>query len=80
MTQEVERNYLEINSIENLNQGSNPSTDYSLNLLDPVNFQLNKFFYKNIGNKHKWVDRLIWTEEQWIDLSLIHISEPTRRP
>ena len=67
MTQQVKRNYLEINSLEDLNQGSKPSNDYSLNLLDPINFQLNKFFYKNIGNKHKWVDRLIWTENQWID-------------
>ena len=67
MTQEIKRNYLEISSLEDLNQGSKPSDDYSLNLSDPINFQLNKFFYKNIGNKHKWVDRLIWTEEQWID-------------
>ena len=67
MTQEVKRNYLEINSLEDLNQASKPSADYTLNLLDPINFQLNKFFYKNIGNKHKWVDRLVWTEEQWID-------------
>ena len=67
MTQEIKRNYLEIHSLEDLNQGSKPSDDYALNLLDPVNFQLNKFFYKNIGNKHKWVDRLTWTENQWID-------------
>ena len=67
MTQEVKRNYLEINSLEDLNQGFKPSENYSLSLLDPINFQLNKFFYKNIGNKHKWVDRLIWTEQQWID-------------
>ena len=67
MTQEVKRNYLEINSLGDLNQGSKPSEDYSLNLLDPANFQLNKFFYKNIGNKHKWVDRLTWSEEKWID-------------
>ena len=67
MTKEVKRNYLEINSLEDLNQVSKPSDDYSLNLLDPANFQLNKFFYKNIGNKHKWVDRLTWTEEKWID-------------
>ena len=66
MIQEVKRNYLEINSLEDLNEGSKPSPDYSLTLLDPINFQLNKFFYKNIGNKHKWVDRLIWNEEQWI--------------
>ena len=66
MIQEVKRNYLEINSLEDLNEGSKPSPDYSLTLLDPINFQLNKFFYKNIGNKHKWVDRLIWNEEKWI--------------
>jgi len=67
VTQEVKRNYLEMNSIQELNQGSKPSDDYMLNLLNPINFQLNKFFYKNIGNKHKWVDRLIWTEEKWIE-------------
>ena len=67
MTQEVKRNYLEINSLEDLNQGSKPSDEFSLNLLDPVNFQLNKFFYKKIGNKHSWLDRLTWNEDQWID-------------
>ena len=67
MTQEVQRNYLEINSIQDLNNVSEPSEDYSLNLLEPINFQLNKFFYKNIGKKHKWIDRLVWTEAQWID-------------
>jgi GNAT superfamily N-acetyltransferase len=36
-------------------------------LLKPINFQLNKFFYKNIGKNHKWIDRLVWTEAQWID-------------
>ena len=67
MTQEVQRNYLEINSIEDLNKVTDLQEEYSLNLLDPQNFQLNKFFYKNIGKKHKWIDRLVWTENQWID-------------
>ena len=67
MTEEVERNYLEINSINDLKEGINPSNNYVLILLDPINFQLNKFFYKNIGKKHKWVDRLIWDEQKWID-------------
>ena len=67
MTVEVKRNYLEISSINDLNEGNKPSDDYSLNLIDPINFQLNKFFYKNIGKKHKWVDRLIWNEQNWID-------------
>ena len=67
MTEEVQRNYLEINSIQDLNEVVEPEGDYSLNLLKPINFQLNKFFYKNIGKKHKWIDRLVWTEAQWID-------------
>ena len=67
MTEEVERNYLEINSINDLNEVEKPNKDCSLNLLEPINFQLNKFFYKNIGKKHKWTDRLVWTESQWID-------------
>ena len=67
MTEEVQRNYLEINSIEDLIEAVKPTNDYSLILLDPTNFQLNKFFYKNIGKKHKWIDRLVWTEAQWID-------------
>ena len=67
MTKEVKRNYLEISSLNDLKEASKPSDDYTLNLIDPINFQLNKFFYKNIGKKHKWVDRLIWNEQKWID-------------
>ena len=44
MTEEVQRNYLEINSIQDLNEVVEPEGDYSLNLLKPINFQLNKFF------------------------------------
>ena len=67
MKQEVQRNYLEINSIQDLKKVDKPGEDYFLNLLEPINFQLNKFFYKNIGKKHKWIDRLVWSETQWID-------------
>ena len=67
MTQEIKRNYLEINSLQNLKEKNCPSENYSCNLINPINFQINKFFYKNIGKNHEWVDRLIWTEEQWID-------------
>tara|TARA_B100001996_G_scaffold361398_1_gene328117 strand:- start:152 stop:655 length:504 start_codon:yes stop_codon:yes gene_type:complete len=65
--QEIKRSYLEINSLKKLKEVIEPSGDYSLNLLNPINFQLNKFFYKNIGQKHKWVDRLVWNENKWID-------------
>ena len=52
--QEVKRSYLEINSLQDLKEVPKPSDNYYLNLLDPINFQLNKFFYKNIGQKHNW--------------------------
>jgi ribosomal protein S18 acetylase RimI-like enzyme len=67
VTQEVKRSYLEINSLKDLKEVQKPSSDYSLKLLDPVNFQLNKFFYKNVGRKHKWIDRLLWEESKWIE-------------
>ena len=67
MTEEVKRNYLEINSLQDLIEGNKPSEDYSLSLIDPINFQLNKFFYKSIGKKHKWIDRLSWSEDKWIN-------------
>ena len=67
MTEEVKRNYLEINSLKDLKESNKPSSDYSLSLIDPINFQLNKFFYKNIGKNHKWVDRLSWSEQRWIN-------------
>ena len=66
MTEEVKRSYLEINSLTDLQESEQPSEDYIVDLIEPTDFQLNKFFYKNIGKKHKWVDRLIWSEEQWI--------------
>tara|TARA_Y100001970_G_C13915540_1_gene690766 strand:- start:11 stop:514 length:504 start_codon:yes stop_codon:yes gene_type:complete len=65
--EEIKRNYLEINSLQDLNECDKPSNDFSLSLINPINFQLNKFFYKNIGKKHKWVDRLSWSEEKWIN-------------
>tara|TARA_Y100000996_G_scaffold365628_1_gene310466 strand:+ start:352 stop:855 length:504 start_codon:yes stop_codon:yes gene_type:complete len=63
----VYRNYLEILSPDDLVESKNPSDKFFIKLIDPANFQLNKFFYKNIGKKHHWVDRLIWTDKQWID-------------
>ena len=67
MTQKVQRNYLEIKSLQELKEVDELSINYSINLLDPINFQINKFFYKNIGKSHRWVDRLAWSESQWID-------------
>ena len=67
MNKQVERNYLEINSVEDLNEPKLKNREIFIDLLEPVDFQLNKFFYKNIGKDHNWIDRLIWTDKQWIN-------------
>ena len=67
MNKKIERNYLEISSLSDLNDSNPLSKDYSIKLVQSIDFQLNKFFYKNVGKKHNWVDRLIWTEKQWIE-------------
>ena len=65
MNKKIERNYLEINSLTDLNESNISPKGYYIQLEQPIDFQLNKFFYKNVGKKHHWVDRLIWTDEQW---------------
>ncbi len=67
MNKKVERNYLEINSVKDLRNVEAHSNKYIVQLIQKPNFQINKFFYKNVGKKHHWVDRLSWTEKQWTE-------------
>ena len=69
MNKKIDRNYLEIFSLSELNETKKPSGEFVLDLIDPPNFQLNKFFYKSIGKNHRWIDRLSWNEKQWIEYS-----------
>ena len=66
MIEEIFRKYLEIKSIDYLNEVEKPSKSYSLNLIEPKDFQLNKFLYKQIGKKYHWIDRLVWADKNWI--------------
>jgi len=63
----IERYYLEIKSLKDLRYSEIFSSEYSIKIVEPSDFQLNKFFYKMVGKKHHWVDRLIWTDKQWVD-------------
>ena len=67
MSNLVQRNYLEIKSLENLLEVRKPNTCLKIILVDKPDYQLNKFFYKEIGKKHNWIDRLSWSEKQWIE-------------
>ena len=75
MTEEIFRNYLEINSLSELNEVKVPSNNYSLDLVNPKDFQLNKFFYKQVGKKYNWFDRLVWNDQNWINyISKTYVS------
>ena len=67
MIEKIERYYLEINSIKELKTKRIPSDNFFLKEADKDKFDLNKFFYKQVGKKHRWIDRLSWTDEKWIN-------------
>ena len=67
MIEKISRTYLEIKSIDDLNEVEKPIGNYSINLVDPIDFQLNKFFYKQIDQKYFWKDRLEWSNQTWIE-------------
>ena len=63
----IVRNYLEIKSLNQLLEIKKPGANFSLNQVLPNDFQLNKFFYKQIGKNYQWFDRLVWTDKNWIE-------------
>ena len=67
MTEKIYRSYLEIRSLVELKEVKKLSENYFIELADPKDFQMNKFFYKNIGKNCQWIDRLVWTDLNWID-------------
>ena len=62
----VERNFLELKDLKNLKTNSTNQNKYLVKKIKP-DFQLNKFFYKQVGKKHRWIDRLSWSDEKWIN-------------
>jgi hypothetical protein len=69
VTETIDRNYLEIKSIKDLIESNSSELHCSINLVKPGDFQINKFFYKSVGKKHRWTDRLAWSENEWIKYS-----------
>ena len=62
----VERNFLELSDIKKLKINSPKENKFLIKKIKP-DFQLNKFFYKQVGKKHRWIDSLSWTDEKWIN-------------
>ena len=66
MNETIYRNYLELKSYKDFKEVKKPLKNYSVELADLKDFQLNKFFYKSIGKNCQWVDRLVWEDLDWI--------------
>ena len=65
MISRVKRYFLEIKDFSNPVELNIPE-NYQIILDDKKNFELNKFFYKQIGVDHYWRDRLIWSDKEWL--------------
>jgi len=65
--EKIIKNYLEIKSLNELVQKKKPNSEYFVEKVSINDFQLNKFFYKQIGQNHHWNDRLVWDDKKWID-------------
>ncbi len=63
----VDRYYLEIKSLKDLNEVDHPNEKLILERVNPPDIEINKFFYKNIGKKYRWVDRLAWDNLKWMN-------------
>ena len=70
--EKIVKNYLEIKSLDELLDKKKPNDKYIVKKASLDDFQLNKFFYKQIGKNHQWNDRLVWNDEKWID----YVSNP----
>ena len=62
----VQRNFLELKDIKNLKTNPTNKNKYLVKKIKP-DFQLNKFFYKQVGKNHRWIDRLSWSDKKWIN-------------
>ena len=65
MISRVRRYFLEIKNFSRIIDLDLPK-NYKIILDQKKDFQLNKFFYKQIGIDHHWRDRLSWSDKDWI--------------
>ena len=67
MITRVDRKYLEIDSLNDIRSSNNPGGLCKITIKNPPDFQINKFFYKQIGKNYRWIDRLIWDDLKWMN-------------
>ena len=68
MISRVKRYFLEIKDFSKPIELNIPE-GYQIFFDEKKDFNLNKFFYKQIGAEHYWRDRLIWSDKEWSNYS-----------
>ena len=64
---EINRFYLDIKNIDELKKVNLENNEIEVKLIKTIDFNLNKFFYKQIGKNHRWTDRLSWNDNIWVN-------------
>lgn len=65
MTQPLTIYYLEMLASEHLNPKLSPSADVQITECLHKQFELNRFFYRYVGDAWQWFDKKEWDEQQW---------------
>ena len=73
MTLEIKRSYLEIKSLDDLNDSSKPSENYYIELIKEPDFQLNKFFTKMLEKNIDGQTDLFGLISNGLNISIIKI-------
>ena len=64
----VQRYFLDYEFVKNNKiLGSKNKNLLNIILNDKKNYEVNKFFYKQIGKSYRWIDRLIWDDLKWMN-------------
>lgn len=66
MASPVTRYYLEMTSPDDLRPAKTAEREVELRQITEPNPELNLYFYATVGGNHHWIDRRIWTRQQWM--------------
>jgi ribosomal protein S18 acetylase RimI-like enzyme len=63
----VTRYFLELKSNEIEIGKVDLPQNVSIFINEKKKYEINKFFYKQVGADHYWRDRLVWTDQEWLN-------------
>lgn len=67
MPEDFLRTYMEIHSLDDFKPSKGNDPNLRVVEMAIKQWQFNKFLYELVGSKWAWIDKLKWSDEQWID-------------